>query len=290
MTRTEACDERRQHQGPPVTPLIDRVAVSVKGAITRFTESLLRMMASERGWCDGDTLWWWWCVVTMVDDVRRVVAVTPYRCYGGDGVTMTMPARYGGHATGGASSVSSRQNAESRIASPNGAEMAEIIEINVHRIEFAPDDDGRKGWYGPIVVADRWKMSYDALSTMLMVLATVTVTAMATLDRSVTPTRWRRMIRRRRRIWHDNRFEVDWEWGSEWGNEEESERSERRRKEWWSQREFVTLRMSALSSDISVDWPSHDIVERNDMNAFAHDWLHFRFVESIKYISVSDVW
>jgi hypothetical protein len=128
-----------------VTPLIDRVAVSVKGAITRFTESLLRMMASERGWCDGDTLWWWWCVVTMVDDVRRVVAVTPYRCYGGDGVTMTMPARYGGHATGGASSVSSRQNAESRIASPNGAEMAEIIEINVHRIEFAPDDDGRKG-------------------------------------------------------------------------------------------------------------------------------------------------
>jgi hypothetical protein len=38
MTRTEACDERRQHQGTPVTPLIDRVAVPVKGAITRSTE------------------------------------------------------------------------------------------------------------------------------------------------------------------------------------------------------------------------------------------------------------
>jgi hypothetical protein len=83
--------------------------------------------------------------VTMADDVRMVVVVAPGACYGGDGVTMTMPARYGGHATGDTSSVSSRQNAESRITSPNGAEMAEIIEVNVHLIEFAPDDDDRKG-------------------------------------------------------------------------------------------------------------------------------------------------
>jgi hypothetical protein len=81
----------------------------------------------------------------MADDVRMVGVVMLGACYAGDGVTMTMPARYGGHATGDTSSVSSRQNAESRITSPNGAEMAEIIEINVHRIEFASDDDGRKG-------------------------------------------------------------------------------------------------------------------------------------------------
>ena len=82
---------------------------------------------------------------TMVDDVRMVVTVTPGACYAGYGATMTMPARYGGHGTGDTCSVSSRQNAESRITSPNGAEMAEIIEVNVHRMEFAPDDDGRKG-------------------------------------------------------------------------------------------------------------------------------------------------
>jgi hypothetical protein len=81
----------------------------------------------------------------MADDVRMVVVGPPGACYAGDGVTMTMLARYGGHATGDTSSVSSRQNAESRITSPNGAEMAEIIEVNVHLIEFAPDDDGRKG-------------------------------------------------------------------------------------------------------------------------------------------------
>jgi hypothetical protein len=84
-------------------------------------------------------------VVAMTDDVRMVAAATSCRCYAGDGLTMTMPTRYGGHGTGDASSVSSRQNAESRITRPNGAEMAEIIGINVHLIEFAPDDDGRRG-------------------------------------------------------------------------------------------------------------------------------------------------
>ena len=83
--------------------------------------------------------------MTMADDVRMVDVVMPGACYAGDGVTMTMPARYGGHGTGETCSVSSRQNAESRIARPNGAEMAEIIEVNVHLNEFAPDDDGRKG-------------------------------------------------------------------------------------------------------------------------------------------------
>jgi hypothetical protein len=83
--------------------------------------------------------------VTMADDVRMAGVVMPGACYAGDGVTMTMPARYGGHGTGETCSVSSRQNAESRIARPNGAEMAEIIEVNVHLIEFAPDDDDRKG-------------------------------------------------------------------------------------------------------------------------------------------------
>jgi len=32
-------------------------------------------------------------------------------------------------------------DAESRIIRPNGAEIVEIIEINVHRNEFASDDD-----------------------------------------------------------------------------------------------------------------------------------------------------
>ena len=105
-------------------------------------ESLAWTMASERGWCDSAALQWWCRVVSMAGDARMVAAVSPGACYAGDGVTMTMPARYGGHATGDTSSVSSRQK---RITSPNGAEMAEIIGINVHLIEFAPDDDGRKG-------------------------------------------------------------------------------------------------------------------------------------------------
>ncbi len=51
-------------------------------------------------------------------------------------------------------------DAESRIISPNGAEMAEIIEINVHHVEFDSDDDGRRILYDPIDITDRLQMLY----------------------------------------------------------------------------------------------------------------------------------
>ena len=50
--------------------------------------------------------------------------------------------------------------------------MGEIIEINVHRVEFAPDDDD-----DPSDIADRLETSTEAPSSMLDAILTATVTS-----------------------------------------------------------------------------------------------------------------
>ena len=57
------------------------------------------------------------------------------------------------------------------------AEIAEITEINVHLIEFAPDDDDSKVKDDPSDIADRLETSPDAPSSMLDAILTATVTA-----------------------------------------------------------------------------------------------------------------
>ena len=55
--------------------------------------------------------------------------------------------------------------------------MVEIIELNVHRRQFAPDDDDSKVKDDPSDIADRLETSPDAPSSMLDAILTATVTA-----------------------------------------------------------------------------------------------------------------
>ena len=55
--------------------------------------------------------------------------------------------------------------------------MVEIIEINVHRIEFASDDDDSRVKDDPSNIADRLETSTEAPSSMLDAILTATVTA-----------------------------------------------------------------------------------------------------------------
>jgi len=55
--------------------------------------------------------------------------------------------------------MTDRSDAESRIISSNGAEMSEIIEINVSLFEFASGDDDPRIKSDRLVDADRLVMS-----------------------------------------------------------------------------------------------------------------------------------
>ena len=55
--------------------------------------------------------------------------------------------------------------------------MGEIIEINVYRIEIAPDDDDSRMKDDPNDIADRLETSADVPSSMLDAILTATVTA-----------------------------------------------------------------------------------------------------------------
>ena len=55
--------------------------------------------------------------------------------------------------------------------------MGEIIEINVHRIEFAPDDDNSRVKDDPSHIADRLETLPDVPSSMPDAILTATVTA-----------------------------------------------------------------------------------------------------------------
>jgi len=94
-----------------------------------------------------------------------------------DDVSIPMQPRRVGLTRTDARVMTVRGDAESRIIRPNGAAMGEIIEINVHHIEFAPDDDDSRVKDDPSDIADRLETSTEAPSSMLDAILTATVTS-----------------------------------------------------------------------------------------------------------------